>query len=353
MTRYGTSSSLTPATCSPSRRRTPPSSSGGLATFYHRPTHSPSSQQQQQTSSAGGGGEDGGSGQNNQILRKIVGHSDMLSSLNWLPDDSRLSLCGYDQTIRLWDIATGECVRVFTGHSKNITACAWMPDGKHFVSGAADAKILEWDSTSGSVTATYEAHAHVNDVALARDGRILVATCSDRTVQIFNTDTKKEKSVLTEAVSITSLFLSPKADLLLACTNSNDYLGVTEPEVHVWDLQSMSIIQKFKGFKQLRYVIRGCFGGHNQMFVLCGSEDNRVHIWERTSGNLIAKLDGHKGTVNTVACSEADENLFASGSDDKSVILWGVRKQQQQQQQYDQQQDASNQSQQGEQQAAS
>lgn len=261
------------------------------------------------------------------ILRKLVGHTEMICSLSWSPDDSRLLSCGHDRTIRLWNVNTGECIRVFEGHSKEITACAWMPDGVHFVSGAADAKIFEWDSNSAEITATYEAGGYVNDVAMARDGRILVATCSDRSVQVFNTATKKQQSIAREAVSITSLFLSPKADFLLACTNSNDYPGVTEPEVQVWDVSEMTIVQKFKGFKQARYVIRGCFGGHNQMFVLCGSEDHLVHIWERTSGNLIDKLKGHKGTVNTVACSEADENLFASGSDDKSVILWGVRQQ--------------------------
>lgn len=57
------------------------------------------------------------------------------------------------------------------------------------------------------------------------------------------------------------------------------------------------------------------------MLVLCGSEDHVVYIWERKSGKLIAQLEGHTGTVNTVACSEANENLFASGSDDKCVIV--------------------------------
>lgn len=257
----------------------------------------------------------------NALLRKLQGHSQMICSLSWSPDDSRLLSCGHDRSIRLWNVETGECLRVFEGHSKEITACAWLPDGIHFVSGAHDYKILEWDANTAEITAYYEARSHVNDVAMSKNGNFFVATCSDRTIQIFNTTTKKEDSCMRESVSITSLFLSPSGESLLVCTNSNEDPEMKDPEIHVWSINDMQVTQTFKGFKQARYVIRGCFGGHNQMFVLCGSEDHLVYIWERRSGNLIAQLRGHEGTVNTVACCEADENLFASGSDDKTVIV--------------------------------
>lgn len=268
------------------------------------------------------------------ILKKLQGHTETISCLSWSPrnerdgdkSDKRLLSCGYDKTIRLWNVETGECTRVFEGHTKEITACKWLPDGIHFISGSADKKIYEWDSRTGTTTSTYEANAHVNDLTLSKDGLKLIATSSDYTIQIFNTETKKEEIVMKECVSVTCLYLSNMNNdhLLVVTNNGNEVPEIKGAEIHVWRLSDQSIIERFKGFKQSRYVIRGCFAGFEGMFVICGSEDCLVYVWERGTGQLINRLEGHQGTVNTVAVSEADDHLFASGSDDKSIIIWGV-----------------------------
>lgn len=255
------------------------------------------------------------------MLHKLQGHSETLCFLSWSPDDRKLLSCGSDHTLRMWDTKSGECARVFEKHTEQITACAWMPHGQSFVSGSHDCKVYEWNVENGECIASYPATARVNDVAISKDGKLLIATCSDNIIQIFDTSSKEQLASMKETVSITSLFLSNDSESLLVNTNSNEDPNMTDPEIHIWSVPDMVVRQTFKGFKQTRYVIRGCFGGHNQMLVLCGSEDHLVYIWERQSGELIAQLAGHKGTVNTVACSEANENLFASGSDDKCVIV--------------------------------
>lgn len=257
----------------------------------------------------------------NAILHKLEGHSQMICFLSWSPNDKHLLSCGNDHTIRLWDIKSGECARVFEKHTDQITACAWMPHGRSFVSGAHDSHIYEWNVETGDCVASYPASAHVNDVTISKDGKVLIATCSDNIIQIFDTTSKEQVASMKESVSITSLFLSNDSESLLVNINANEDANMPDPEIHIWSVRDREIRQTFKGFKQTRYVIRGCLGGHNQMLVLCGSEDHLVYIWERRSGDLIAQLEGHQGTVNTVACSETDENMFASGSDDKSVIV--------------------------------
>lgn len=255
------------------------------------------------------------------ILYKFRGHSQMVSYLSWSPDDKQLLSCGADRIIRLWDIETGECVQRFDKHTDQVSACVWMPNGRSFVSGSMDKSILEWDVTTGEVIGSFKVKWHVNDIAISTDGSFIVATCADKALTIFDTSTRAEVYNVTESASITSLYLAPSGDTLLTFLHSNDNPTMEVPEIHVWNLRDRKVVQKFKGYKQQRYVIRGCLGGHDGMLILCGSEDNRVYIWERRSGNLIAKLSGHQGTVNTVTCSEIDENLFASGSDDKSVIV--------------------------------
>lgn len=264
---------------------------------------------------------EGKCGKDDVMLYKLEGHSQMICFLSWSPNDRWLLSCGNENSIRLWDIKIGACARVFEKHTDQITACAWMPHGRSFVSGSHDGHIFEWNAETGECSASYPASSHVNDVTISRDGKKLIATCSDNVIQIFDTASKEQVASMKESVSITSLFLSNDSESLLINTNSNENPNMQDPEIHMWSLRDMEIRETYKGFKQTKYVIRGCFGGYNQMLVLCGSEDNLVYVWERKRGELILQLEGHTGTVNTVACSETNENLFASGSDDKNVIV--------------------------------
>lgn len=259
----------------------------------------------------------------NAIRYRLKGHSHVICLISWSPDDLHLLSCGKDRSIRLWNVATGECLRVFSQHVDQVTSCAWMPDGRSFVSGAMDRHIYQWDPWSGSAepVGSYTPSTRVNDMTVTSDGKRLVVICTDNRIQVFDTASKLETSRMTESVSITSLALSSDGRFLLVNTSSSD---VESPEIHIWDLAEERLCQKFKGFKQKRYVIRACFGGFDQMLVLCGSEDNLVYMWQRFDGSVVAKLEGHTATVNSVTWCPDDPNIFASGSDDSTVIIWGV-----------------------------
>jgi WD40 repeat protein len=35
----------------------------------------------------------------------------------------------YDRTIRLWDVRTGECLKILDGHTSQVWSVAWRPVG--------------------------------------------------------------------------------------------------------------------------------------------------------------------------------------------------------------------------------
>lgn len=258
------------------------------------------------------------------IRHRLEGHSSDICCLAWSPDDTRLLSCGNDSSIFLWNVSTGEHVRTFKKHTKHVVSCVWMPHGRTFFSGSADKKLYEWDAESGETVATYPTSREIQDVALSKNGKRLVCCLSDNNIVVYDTVTRTSVSRISEKMYITSCSLADDGRSLLVNITSNSQdqkKNVSDSDMHIWDIATGNLLKKFTGFQQCRFVIRGCFGGYNQMFVLCGSEDKLVHVWERQTGDLIMRLEGHLSTVNSVHWSPTDPQLFASGSDDNTVIV--------------------------------
>jgi WD40 repeat protein len=64
------------------------------------------------------------------------------------PDGILLLSGGVDQTVRLWDIDSGQCLAVLKGHESRVRSVAFSPDGKFFLSGGDDGAMKLWDSQS-------------------------------------------------------------------------------------------------------------------------------------------------------------------------------------------------------------
>ena len=59
--------------------------------------------------------------------------------------DGRFWLSGSkDNTLKLWELATGRCLRTFEGHTNYINSVAITPDGKRVLSGSEDKTLILW-----------------------------------------------------------------------------------------------------------------------------------------------------------------------------------------------------------------
>ena len=62
-----------------------------------------------------------------------------------------------DETVRVWNCATGRCLRILRGHRAPVTCLGWPTSGR-LVSGAADGRIKLWDLRSGLCERNYIGH---------------------------------------------------------------------------------------------------------------------------------------------------------------------------------------------------
>ncbi|MEB3831749.1 WD40 repeat domain-containing protein, partial [Phormidium sp. CCY1219] len=64
-----------------------------------------------------------------------------------------------DNTLKLWDLATGSERATLTGHSAPVNAVAITPDGTGAVSASWDNTLKLWDLATGSERATLTGHS--------------------------------------------------------------------------------------------------------------------------------------------------------------------------------------------------
>ena len=73
-----------------------------------------------------------------------------------LSGDGRLAVSASDdQTLEVWDLASGSELRISTGHSSVVTAVAVTADGLRAVSASYDGTLKLWDLETGNVLATF------------------------------------------------------------------------------------------------------------------------------------------------------------------------------------------------------
>ena len=105
------------------------------------------------------------------LMAALRGHSKTVYVLSFSPDGSRLASRSDDNTVRLWDGATGVSIATLEGHSGYVTPLSLSPDGSRLASGSDDETVRLWDGSTGVSIATLEGHSHpVTSLSFSPDG---------------------------------------------------------------------------------------------------------------------------------------------------------------------------------------
>ncbi|KAF3182569.1 hypothetical protein TWF225_006474 [Orbilia oligospora] len=252
------------------------------------------------------------------IVMNMKAHEGGVAYVSWSPDDQYIVTCSNDRTAKLWDTIAGKCMHTLTKQTEPVTCCAWAPDGTYFATGSVDKSIVLWN-LAGEALHTWQG-SRIYDIVITPDGARLIAICTEHKIHIYDLTTPKrdEICVLNMKAPLTSI--SVTKDSRFAIVN----MGQGSEQIQMVDLQYHEEVRTFKGHKQGKFVIKSCFGGADENFVVSGSEDCLIYVWHKDNGQLMESLEGHTGTVNCVAWNPTNPQMFASAGDDKVVRIWSV-----------------------------
>jgi hypothetical protein len=95
------------------------------------------------------------------LVRTLEGHSDSVNSVALTPDGKLAISASHDNTLKVWDLTSGQELRTLKGHSHFVRSVAITPDGKLVLSASID-KTLDYAEQGGlSVAGVWKAVANV------------------------------------------------------------------------------------------------------------------------------------------------------------------------------------------------
>ena len=262
----------------------------------------------------------------------LTGHTDWVLSVAFSPDGKTLASGSADGKVRLWDVATGTPKATLSGHemffttltgsNSSVYSVAFSPDGTALASGSADETVRLWDVATGTLTetlaeATWESGINwVWSITFSPDGTTLASGgWDDSKVRLWDVATGTLTNTLTPG-GAGSLAFSPDGGTLA----SGGY-----EEIRLWDVVSGVTLRTLDGHTS--YVNSVSFSPDGKTLASgSGSsfdDDNTVRLWDVVSGTPIRTLDGHTDRVASVSFSP-DGQTLASGSADNTVRLWDV-----------------------------
>ncbi|KAK9845589.1 hypothetical protein WJX84_004246 [Apatococcus fuscideae] len=206
-----------------------------------------------------------------KLLHDLRGHEERLGRIAFHPLGLHLGTASFDQTWRLWDLATGQCILEQEGHSRAVYALAFQQDGALAATGGLDAIGRVWDLRSGRSIMALE--GHVKDIL--------------------------------------SMDWSPNGYLLASGSNDNT--------CRIWDMRKRDCTYTLPAHTSLVSQVR--FEPSDGHFLVTAGYDNLTKLWDSRGLRLVKTLAGHEGKVMGADVS-ADSRTIVTAGYDRTIKLW-------------------------------
>lgn len=167
-----------------------------------------------------------------KFIRSFNGHTNSVNEVCFSPDGKRLASASWDRTVRIWDVATGKCIKLVKGHLTNVNAVAFSPDGNTIVSASDDGVVRVCDGNTGEFKATMNMATGITCAALTPDGKYIAGGCVDGKIRVIELMTEQTiKTLEGHTKSLTKIRFSASGDRLASAAE--------DLTIRIWDVTDL------------------------------------------------------------------------------------------------------------------
>jgi WD40 repeat protein len=250
----------------------------------------------------------------------LKGHSKQVLGVAYSPDGTKAASCSKDGTIRLWDVRSGEPLRVeFKGHDndKDVNGVVFSHDGKRILSASDDGSARIWDASSGKELKSFRHEdAEVWCVAFSPNGTRAVSGGSDGKAYLWDSGNGKKLGELKGHSGIVRGIAFGEEYILTA--SDDGQLGV-------WGLEDGGKRRASRMYKIADAKLACVSLSPDGKMAAIGGEDGTLRLWDLATRRQLDISDRrHKEQVQSVAFSTDGRWLLSGGRGDKKLCLWEV-----------------------------
>ncbi len=273
-----------------------------------------------------------------ELAKTLTGHTQGLLAVVFTDEGNdegtyQLATGGFDQTIKVWSLTSdAQNQREFTlkqtliSHTGSIHALAIAPHHRLLISGSYDQTVKQWDLATGDILKSfYDPLGAIYALAINLEQEFIASAGGDGQVTLWGSTSGKRIGFLTGNLSsVEALAISPDGQTIA--------VGCVDGTIKFWQL-ALDQLSAAKPLQPIRLLdshagqVKALVFSQSQQILFSSGADGDIKLWHPSSRNAIAVLQftddtsPRRNCVLSLALSP-DEQFLVAGSSDGTIKIW-------------------------------